>query len=168
MNKTIRNLAAAFGLVAIVTMTPSPASAEDVTPAGDLHAFAVQGAGCEDPGYIHINAARGVEWSIGGESVEVEAPSSQFPYPDGVQDDVTATALPGYAIDPGVRSTFYLTVNAVQCEAPKQEQPATQECDPVVQRVEDTTRVAILERRIAAKNERIARLRDRIAALRNR
>ncbi|NGZ99412.1 hypothetical protein G5V59_00300 [Nocardioides sp. W3-2-3] len=89
--------------------TDSTSGLEETT---SLYAFAVQPDGCT-PGYVHINSARGAAWSIGGQPVDVTGPSSRFAFPAGLQDDVTATALDGYRIARNVRSTFYLTVNAL-------------------------------------------------------
>jgi hypothetical protein len=114
-----RNLTIAAAVLTLAVGTVVAANAGNDTPASEqleetssLYAYAVQPNDCT-PGYVQINHARGATWSIGGEHVDVDGPSSRFDFPGGLQDDVTAGALPGYRIAGNVQSTFYVTVNAV-------------------------------------------------------
>lgn len=130
---TIRTIAAAIAAILLAAGATIAAHADPEEPTS-LYAFAVQPNGCT-PGYIHINHARGAEWQLAGSPVHVDDPSSTFSQPGGFQDEVTATALDGYAIPSNVQSTFYFTVYPVPASC--WEQPTTPAPDDQVDDVDE-------------------------------
>lgn len=142
--------------------------------AAEPHAFAVQPVGCT-PGYVHINHSPGVDWTIGGDPVEVTAPASEFPFPYGFQGAVEATAA-----EP---RTYYLTVNAIPSSCyPPVVVPPTDPPAPVVttppldlerviadlkvQRTVLQAEVLNLRREVRKQDRIIDRLRAKISRLR--
>ena len=109
MQKLIRIAVLILGMF-MVFVAPPMAYGEDTEVTGTPYAFAVQGS-CETPGYIHINHLPNVHWMIEGENVTVTAPSSQFPFPGGIQAEVKAIPNQGYYFGSSTVDTFFLQVN---------------------------------------------------------
>jgi len=119
--KTIRTIAAGAATIALAVGITIAANAgapnRDTRQAHleeptSLYVFAEQPQGCT-PGYISINHARGASWTVAGMPTAVTPPSTTIDLPGGFQDDVVATALPGYSIPASVQSEFFLTVHPI-------------------------------------------------------
>ncbi|XBB66845.1 hypothetical protein ABFU82_22475 [Nocardioides sp. WV_118_6] len=116
--QTIRTIAAGAATIAlavgIAIAADAGAPSRNTRPTAleepaSLYVFAEQPQGCT-PGYISINHARGATWTVAGAPTAVTPPSTKIELPGGFQDDVVATALPGYSIPSNVQSEFFLTV----------------------------------------------------------
>lgn len=130
--QTIRTIAAGAAAIALAvgialaadagapTRNAAPVALEEPT---SLYVFAEQPQGCT-PGYISINHARGATWTVAGAPVAVTPPSTKIELPGGFQDDVVATALPGYAIPSNVQSEFFLTVYPIPLSCYRQPSPS--------------------------------------------
>lgn len=118
MNRIIRLLTAT--LMGALILTGAPAHAD--TPAGDLHAFAVQANNTTcTPGYIQVNGAPGIDhWMIDGLPYSNPIKHRRVKFAGGVQAEVYAVPAEGYYISDGVRGSqampFYLQVNPMDCE----------------------------------------------------
>lgn len=118
MNRIARLLTAT--LLGALLLTGAPAHAD--TPAGDLHAFAVQADNTTcTPGYIQFNGAPGIShWMVDGLQYPNPAKHRRIKFAGGVQAEVYAVPAEGYYISDGVRGSedmpFYLQVNPMVCE----------------------------------------------------